>query len=133
MVGVIGKHSMTLVPSIQTQTWKLHYILDKFIFLQYWLPWYSWNIVESGIKHHNPNSNVKIEQLIYMYRYSILEHYFFPISEFCIYLLLLQAIKPQHLWSTLQLKSMSGLRGLRLEVHHNTCGQHYSSNPCQVY
>ena len=20
-----------------------------------WLPWYSWNIVESGIKHHNPN------------------------------------------------------------------------------
>ena len=21
-----------------------------------WPPWYSWNIVESGIKHHNPNT-----------------------------------------------------------------------------
>ena len=20
-----------------------------------WPPWYTWNIVESGIKHHNPN------------------------------------------------------------------------------
>jgi hypothetical protein len=20
-----------------------------------WLPWYNWNIVESGVKHHNPN------------------------------------------------------------------------------
>ena len=22
-----------------------------------WPPWYNWNIVESGIKHHNPNPN----------------------------------------------------------------------------
>jgi hypothetical protein len=24
---------------------------------QYWLPRYSWNIVESGVVHHNPKSN----------------------------------------------------------------------------
>ena len=23
-----------------------------------WLPQYNWNIVESGIKHHNPNPNL---------------------------------------------------------------------------
>ena len=25
-----------------------------------WLPWYSWNIVESGVKHHKPNHLNKI-------------------------------------------------------------------------
>jgi hypothetical protein len=26
-----------------------------FLHQQNWLPQYNWNIVESGIKHHNPN------------------------------------------------------------------------------
>ena len=26
-----------------------------FLHQQNWLPWYKWNIVESGVKHHNPN------------------------------------------------------------------------------
>jgi hypothetical protein len=28
-----------------------------FLHQENWLPWYNWNIVESGIKHHNPNLN----------------------------------------------------------------------------
>jgi hypothetical protein len=32
-----------------------HYVI-KFVtdLRQVWLPWYNWNIVESGIKHHKP-------------------------------------------------------------------------------
>jgi hypothetical protein len=26
-----------------------------FLHQKKWLPWYNWNIVKSGIKHHNPN------------------------------------------------------------------------------
>jgi hypothetical protein len=32
--------------------------------LDYWLklpPWYNWNIVESGIKHHSPYPRLKLE------------------------------------------------------------------------
>jgi hypothetical protein len=33
---------------------KFHIIALLVIFSGYWLPWYNWNIVESGVKHHNP-------------------------------------------------------------------------------
>jgi hypothetical protein len=31
-----------------------------FLHWKYWPPWYNGNIVESGIKHHNPNPHVLI-------------------------------------------------------------------------
>jgi monomeric isocitrate dehydrogenase len=31
---------------------------SDFLYQKNWLPRYSWNIVESGVNHHNPNPNL---------------------------------------------------------------------------
>ena len=38
-------------------------VFSSFLHQQNWLPWYNWNIVESGIKHHNPNPNNVVSYL----------------------------------------------------------------------
>jgi hypothetical protein len=37
-----------------------------FGFIQNWPPWYTWNIVESGVKHHNPNPYTAVHHNIHI-------------------------------------------------------------------
>ena len=43
---------------------------SSFIHQQNWPPRYNWDIVESGVKHHNPNLNPKMydsKNIVYKY------------------------------------------------------------------
>ena len=71
-----GKHlniMMTYQMRIFVYCWHLQFELDIMVKLQYWFraiktsqgvppPRYSWNIVESGGKHHNPNPTLVVQQ-----------------------------------------------------------------------
>jgi hypothetical protein len=43
------------------------YGLDRFLYQENWLPRYSWNIVESGVKHHNLCTNPIMTSIVATY------------------------------------------------------------------
>ena len=44
-----------------------------FLHQQNWLPWYSWNFVESGVKQHKPNPNLCHKACYCLYKDKILK------------------------------------------------------------
>ena len=71
MRGVIDKHYVIKFVNDLRGRW--FYLGTLVSHQQNWPPWYNWNIVESGAKHHNPNPliicncNIVIAN-VYMYR-----------------------------------------------------------------
>jgi hypothetical protein len=52
-----------------------------FLYQKNWLPWYNWNIVESGVKHQNSNPIISREIYIVCYRIDLLLQSFLILTK----------------------------------------------------
>jgi len=51
-----------------------------------WLPQYNWNIVESGVKHHNLNPNLLVSQdTFFIYQYHKLRSLSYNAISYIVY------------------------------------------------